>query len=323
MRRFFRITLIGILVAACVLAVSAVVTFFGVRAIERAHSPTGGFVEVGGGRLHVVELGQTERPDDPPVLLIHGASANLEDMRMALGERLAAHHRVILVDRPGLGWSERSDPYGNAPARQAAMLSEMLERLDVGSAIVVGHSLGGAVAAAMALDDPSRVAGLLLLSPVLYPQDGGVSTYNRLAAMPVIGPLAVWTMAMPAATVLIGPKLKQVFSPQAVPADYVERAAIRLVLRPQAFIANAQDIVGLKGYLAAQSRRYPGIKVPTIVMTGDQDKTISRWLHSRAFIDAVPQAKLVELEGIGHMPHHVAAEAVVGAIEELAAKAER
>jgi pimeloyl-ACP methyl ester carboxylesterase len=106
-----------------------------------------------------------------------------------------------------------------------------------------------------------------------------------------------------------------------VPADYVERAAIRLVLRPQAFIANAQDIVGLKGYLATQSRRYPGIKAPTIVMTGDHDKTISQWLHSRAFVEAVPQAKLVVLEGIGHMPHHVATDAVVGAIEELAAKA--
>ncbi len=77
-----------------------------VRRIERAHPPAGRFVEVAGGRLHLLELGPA---DAPPVVLLHGASGNLGDMRVALGDRLAARYRVILVDRPGHGWSDRPD----------------------------------------------------------------------------------------------------------------------------------------------------------------------------------------------------------------------
>ena len=73
--------------------------------IERHYPPAGRFVEVDGGRLHVLELGAEN--DGVPIVLLHGASGNLQDMRLGLGERLAAQHRVILIDRPGHGWSAR------------------------------------------------------------------------------------------------------------------------------------------------------------------------------------------------------------------------
>ena len=81
-------------------------------------------------------------------------------MRLALGERLAARYRVILLDRPGLGWSERRGGDGSSPTYQAAMLNAVLDRLDVGRAIVVGHSWGGLLALTFALDYPQRAAGL-------------------------------------------------------------------------------------------------------------------------------------------------------------------
>ncbi len=66
----------------------------------------------------MLELGP---PDGTPVVLLHGASGNLHDMRIALGDRLAAHDRVILIDRPGHGWSDRPGGAADArPARQAA-----------------------------------------------------------------------------------------------------------------------------------------------------------------------------------------------------------
>ena len=104
--------------------------------------------------------------DDPAVVLIHGASGNLEDMRLALGERLALSHRVILVDRPGHGWSARpdSDDYAS-PARQAELVAGALE-LGVRRAILIGHSWGGACATAFALAFPKQTAGLILLSAV-------------------------------------------------------------------------------------------------------------------------------------------------------------
>ena len=150
----------------------AVVTALGVAAIERANPPQGRFVEVEGGRLHLVELGS---PDAPPVVLLHGASGNLGDMRLALGDRLAVRHRVILIDRPGHGWSER--PGGSAdasPARQAKLIHQALQTIGVRRAIVVGHSWSGALATAYALDNPQDVAGLVLLAPVTHPWTGNI-----------------------------------------------------------------------------------------------------------------------------------------------------
>jgi pimeloyl-ACP methyl ester carboxylesterase len=94
----------------------------------------------------------------------------MEDMRLALGEKLATSHRVILIDRPGHGWSSR--PEGDAyasPARQATLVAEALKHLGVRHAILVGHSWGGAFVTAYALAYPDRTAGLVLLSAVTHP----------------------------------------------------------------------------------------------------------------------------------------------------------
>src|ERR1700688_3197417 len=105
-------------IAAEVLAAGAVITFIATRLIERMHPPRGRLIDVGGFRQHVVELGAQDSAQEsaPPVVLIHGAGCIVDDMRLALGERLAARHRVILVDRAGSGWSERSGRRGSSPA---------------------------------------------------------------------------------------------------------------------------------------------------------------------------------------------------------------
>jgi hypothetical protein len=114
--------LLSLVIAAVILGGLAAFTEIGIRRIERATPPAGRFVEVAGGRLHLLELGLT---DAPPVVLLHGASGNLRDMKLALGDRLARRYRVILIDRPGHGWSDRPDLRGDAsPARQAALVHE-------------------------------------------------------------------------------------------------------------------------------------------------------------------------------------------------------
>jgi pimeloyl-ACP methyl ester carboxylesterase len=311
---------IGILLSLlALLAVLAAVTIVGARMIARAHPPAGRFVEVGGGRLHIVDMDERAQPsaDDPPVVLLHGASGNLEDMRLALADRLKARHRVILIDRPGHGWSERTADEAS-PAQQAAMVAEALERLDVGSAIVVAHSFAGSVATSLALDDPGRVAGLVLLAPVLYPWSTGIAWYYSLASTPVIGPLFVHTLALPVGAVLIRPVVGTVFAPQDAPADYADRAAIALVLRPQTFLANARDVAGLNAFVTRQAPRYSRITAPTVIITGDRDTVVSPNIHARALAAKLPNSKLVVLEGIGHMPHHVAPDRVVAAIDDVA-----
>ena len=108
----------------------------------------------------------------PPVILIHGAGANLQDMNLALGERLAVRHRVILVDRPGFGFSARKAGEGSSPAYQAAVLRGVLDRLGIDRAIMVGHSWGGTLALAFALDFPERAAGLVIIAAPTHPGFG-------------------------------------------------------------------------------------------------------------------------------------------------------
>src|SRR5947209_8746662 len=181
-----------LLILTVVLGVLAATTSLGVAQLEAEHPPTGQFVEVQGVRLHVADLGLPRGAPgaEPAVVLIHGASGNLEDMRLALGEKLASSRRVILIDRPGHGWSSRpkSDDYAS-PARQAELVAGALEQLGVQRAILIGHSWGGAFATAFALAFPERTAGLVLLSAVTHPGPGNAGWYNVIASLPCIGSL--------------------------------------------------------------------------------------------------------------------------------------
>jgi len=160
------------------LVVLALVTQAGVFALQRAYPQQGKTIDVAGARLNVVDLGPGDAAG-PPVVMIHGASSNLESMR-PLGDLIAQHHRMILIDRPGHGWSTRDDLENSTPAMQARMIDEALGKLEVSGAIVVVHSLAGALGALLALDYPRRVAGLAMLAPVAYPWPGGVGWYNKV-----------------------------------------------------------------------------------------------------------------------------------------------
>jgi pimeloyl-ACP methyl ester carboxylesterase len=300
--------------AAEILAAGAIVTVAGSWLIERAHPPRGRFIDVDGLRQHVVALGVETAA--PPIVLIHGAGCNLEDMRLALGERLAARHRVILIDRAGLGWSARRGR-DSSPSYQAAILRGVLDRLGVDRAIVVGHSWGGALAAAFALDSPRRVAGLVLLAPPLYPFPRRMTWLYELFATPVAGWLYARALALPFGVPFIGLGLGSAFLPQLPPRGYIKRTAALLLLRPATFLANARDVADLGANLVTQTARYPALKVPTIIMTGDRDKIVPLRSHALAFAAAVPATKLVVLPGVGHMLHHVATERVVAEIEDV------
>jgi pimeloyl-ACP methyl ester carboxylesterase len=310
-----------ILALAMVFGVLVAMTTFGVARIEAAHPPAGRFMEIEGVRLHVAEIGLARgRPGaEPAVVLIHGASGNMEDMRIALGEKLARSHRVILIDRPGHGWSSRpsGDTYAS-PARQAELVAQALEQLGVERAILVGHSWGGAFATAYALAYPDRTAGLVLLSAVTHPWPANPGWYNNLASLRGIGPLFLRTLVYPLGSYMIEGVSRSVFEPQAVPEDYVRRAAIRLVLRPKTFFANARDLALLRNFIAAQVPSYAGLRSPTIIITGDRDTMVSPEINARALAATLPRAKLVFLKGVGHMPHHAAPDVVAAAIDELA-----
>jgi pimeloyl-ACP methyl ester carboxylesterase len=306
-------SLIGVVVALLVLAA---ITQIGVLLIERAHAPDGRMIDVTGGRLHVVELGQ-QNSASLPVVLIHGASANLESMRQPLGDLLAKKHRVIMIDRPGHGWSTRDALSSSTPAVQARMIDEALGKLGIDRALMVGHSWGGALVAAFAVNHPSRAAGLVMLAPVTHRWPGSVAWYHNLGATPVAGPLFAYTLALPAGALMINPGARGAFAPQAVPENYARDTALALVLRPREFLSNAWDMATLKDAVTAQMPRYADIKVPVVILHGDVDKSVRLNTHARPFVKAVPHAELIVLPGIGHLVPNAATERVLAAIEQL------
>ena len=313
---FRKISMISIVLVAVLVAL-ALLTQAGIFVLDRTYPPRGMRVDVAGAVLNVVDPGRRDA-SGPPVVLLHGASSNLEAMR-PLAERLAGQHRVILIDRPGHGGSTRERVEDSTPRVQARMIVEALDKLGVGPAIIVVHSLAGAIGARLALDYPSRVAGLVMLAPVTHPWRGGVGWTNRLVTTPLIGPLLAYTVTLPIGLVVAESAARGVFLPQIMADDFVTSSATRLLLRPREFLANARELVDLKAAVAEQAPRYGEIEMPVTIISGDEnDKTVSTSIHSRPFAAAVKGAKLIVLPGVGHMVQYAAPDLVVSEIEAMA-----
>jgi len=306
--------------AALVLALAltlVLVTQAGVLLAQRAHPARGQMIAVAGAILHVVDIGPRDAAG-PPIVMLHGASSNLEVMRQPVGDRLAKNHRVILIDRPGHGWSTRANLEDSTPEIQGRMIEEALTKLGVEKAIFVVHSWAGALGLRMALDHPARLAGLVMLAPVAYPWPGGVGLYNRIVTVPVIGPLLAWTVTLPLGTFLSEPGARGVFRPQTMPGGFVENTATSLLLRPREFLANAWDLVTLEAAVAEQAPRYAEIKAPIVIIAGDaSDKTVSTHIHSRPLAATAPNARLIVLPGVGHMVQNAAPDLVIAEIEAV------
>jgi pimeloyl-ACP methyl ester carboxylesterase len=132
-----------------------------------------------------------------------------------------------------------------------------------------------------------------------------------------IGALLAYTITLPLGLLLTGLGARKVFLPQTMPEGFVKDTATPLLLRPREFLANARDLMALKAAVIAQVPRYGDLALPTTVISGDADKTVSTDIHSRAFARAVPHARLVVLAGVGHMVQQAAPERIVAEVEAM------
>lgn len=307
------------LIVPALLVMLALLTQAGTVLLGWVYPPQGQFVDVPGARLHVVEIGPNV-PGELPVVMIAGANSSLATIRKPLGDNLSAKHRVILIDRPGQGWSTRDRLADSTPAIQARMIDQALAKLGIARAIFVGHSWGGAVLPAIALENPQRVAGLVMISPVTHPWRGEIGTLTDVATMPVIGSLMANTVIMPTGFFLLESGMRFVFYPQSPPDNFTFGTRAPLILRPSAFLNNAWDLKTLKAAMAKQAPDYPKIKAPAVVIAGDADLVVSAEVHARAFAKAVPHARLIILPGVGHMPQVTNARLVADEIEAMIAR---
>jgi pimeloyl-ACP methyl ester carboxylesterase len=141
------------------------------------------FIDFGDERVHYVVAGRT---DGPTILFVHGSPGTWEAWRGYLRDPgLGDRARLIAVDRLGFGGSARghAEP---ALERQAGALAAVLQAESAAPAIVVGHSLGGPIAARLAVDAPARVSALVLLAPSIDPAQERHRWFNVAGSMRVV-----------------------------------------------------------------------------------------------------------------------------------------
>ncbi|MBN9672410.1 alpha/beta hydrolase [Labrenzia aggregata] len=312
-----------VLAFGLVLAASGAYTAWRAHQISDRIRPDGSFATVDGVKLHYHFVPASGEGKDAPFLVfLHGASGNAYDTLMAFRKALEGRYGLLFLDRPGLGFSERDFSRHSSPEGQAELIEALLERLGIGRAIVIGHSYGAAVTAALGLRAPERVTGLAFLAPASHPWPGDVDWYYKLAAMPVAGEIFARTVALPSAEMLAPTAIERVFSPNRVPDDYSSRTRLPLVFLPSTFRANSADIAGLKESVTRQSKRYPSLSQPALVVTGTRDKVVWPSIHSEGLMRDLPDADLLVLEGGGHMPHHTHTDEIISALDKLVLRVE-
>jgi pimeloyl-ACP methyl ester carboxylesterase len=115
--------------------------------------------------------------------------------------------------------------------------------------------------------------------------------------------------------------LSSVFAPQAAPTTYMTSAGVMMATRVTTLRANARQVNTLRPHVVEMSERYGGIALPVEILHGSADRTVYKEIHAEPLAAALPNANLTILDGIGHMPHHVAQDDVIAAIHRAALRA--
>ncbi|MGL5009442.1 MAG: alpha/beta fold hydrolase, partial [Paracoccaceae bacterium] len=250
----------------------------------------------------------------------HGASGNLRDFTFSLIPRLTDRYRIIAFDRPGLGWSDTLPDAADSPAQQAAHLRRAAEQLDVQNPIVLGHSYGGAVAIAWALDAPDTSA-LVMVSAASMPWEGSIWYMHNVMGNPIGAYTVVPLITAFAGNGTAESAIRDIFKPDTMPDGYLEHIGAALTMRRAALHANSTQVAELKPHIIAQSARYPELTLPIELIHGDTDTIVPLKVHSEPLSRLLPNAHLTILPGTGHVPHHVRQDDVIAAIDRAATRA--
>ena len=267
------------------------------RKAEEMVPAEGAFAAVPGARLHYVDL--NPEAGGPAIVMVHGLMGQLRNFSHSLAGRLAADHRVILVDRPGWGHSLLDGPRPGIAA-QAGMIAALIEQLGLDRPLLVGHSMGGAVSLALGLDRPELVRGLALIAPLTQVVETVPPPFKGLLAPPALRPLLAWTVAVPVG-LRKGPETAAaIFAPDPVPADFALAGGGALALRPKSYMAGSFEIRAAPAEMAALVPHYGEMRVPVAILYGRADAVLDPALNGEKTAAEIPGATLDLIEG-GHM----------------------
>jgi pimeloyl-ACP methyl ester carboxylesterase len=261
------------------------------------------FADLPGLRVHYHESGAGSA--EPALVLLHGFGFNVHSWREITPE-LADGHHVVAFDRPAFGltsrpqagdWAADANPY--TPEAQARLTTDLLDELGIGQAVLIGHSSGGAVALEVALRNPERVAGLILVAPAVYNVGGPPPALRPLLGTPHLkrmGPLLMRQLSGEAG-------LNFVRSNWADQERMTEEAYAAYVLN-----FSAHDWDKALWELSRASHEVPfldrlgSIGVPALVISGSADPVVPP-AESEKLAQELPSASFALLPDCGHVPH--------------------
>lgn len=264
----------------------------------RAHQR---WVAVDGSPVNVIELGpEHDGATTQPLVFVHGLSGSwpnwLEQLPM-----FATEHRVITLDLPGFGHSPMP-PQTISIARYARLLDRLLDELGVDAAAVVGNSMGGFIAAELAIAFPQRVERLVLVSAA------GISTHRHRGSVTVPPAMrrlerilvasGAWAASRSDAVVRRA-RLRE--AALGVVVRHPDRLDARLAAEQVRGAGKPGFIQGLETVLDYEIRERLGeIACPTLIVWGERDRLISV-RDADVFAELIPNSRKVVFGDTGHM----------------------
>ena len=215
-----------------------------------------------------------------PIIFLHGVGSDKSVWAPQL-EHFSAERRALAFDYPGYGESDPA-PAGTTRDDYAAAILAAMDALEIDRAHVCGLSLGGVIAIAMHHAAPERCASLILADSFAVHPDGQAIHERSVAASEQMSELAAARTP-----VLLAPGASEDLHAQV--RDTMAR------IDPEAFRIGAEAV-----WLADQRERVAAIRVPALILVGDQD-TVTPPELSAELADAIPGAELVVLAGAGHL----------------------
>ncbi|MCB2209978.1 alpha/beta hydrolase [bacterium] len=251
-------------------------------------------------------------PNAPTIVMIHGLGDEADTWRHAI-PALAETHRVIALDLPGFGRSGHPKRAYTPDFHQAAILG-LLDSLGVDQAILMGSSLGAILSHSIAMGHPNRVRGLVLADGALYQPDEMGDRGLQLMAIPLLGELiyTFYRFNPDSAYESLRPVYHDLDSLPEADREFLYRRVNKRVWsngQRRAYFSTLRKLApwirDLQDALPAKLR---GLSVPTLVVRGEFDGLFSAE-NAAAIGDAQPNADLLKIDGVGHLPQQEAPDA--------------
>lgn len=247
------------------------------------------FVVLNGAMIHYRDEG-----NGYPIVMIHGAFSSLHTFDAWTNE-LKGDFRIIRYDLLGFGLTGKHSEDNYSMASQLKTLKELLDTLRIDRCVLCGSSLGGWVAWEFALKYPNRVRKLLLIDAAGFLDQESIPLPFKMARTP----FANRVVRMVIRKNVLEQFLRQVYVDQEKVTNVLLDRYFELFSRegnPEAFM-----IMVNKTDYHDNTRKLKEIKVPTLIIWGEEDNWIPVQ-NAHRFLNAIPKARLVLYEGVGHLP---------------------